>query len=132
MCIATFKNGNFKDIFIWHHAPVAEYWPMWTRQLGSMIQLIPILLIPLVAVIQSYRYLNNGPSDILDVSRINEIIWKLIFLISYLYAEEDKIEATLKVGNSLKSLKSIEFVKTRYYQLFVGFFHTKYFFWNGF
>ncbi|KAJ8982729.1 hypothetical protein NQ317_019520 [Molorchus minor] len=66
LCISTFKSGSFRDIFIWHHAPVAEYWPLWSRQMGSMIQLLPILCIPLAAVIQSYRYLNNGPSDILD------------------------------------------------------------------
>ncbi|XP_063930579.1 sodium-dependent transporter bedraggled [Zophobas morio] len=66
LCISTFKNGNFREIFIWHHAPVAEYWPLWARQIGSMLQLVPILLVPLVAVIQSYRYLNNGPSDILE------------------------------------------------------------------
>ncbi|RZC33827.1 uncharacterized protein BDFB_002644 [Asbolus verrucosus] len=66
LCIATFKNGSFRDIFIWHHAPVAEYWPLWARQVGSMLQLVPILLVPLVAVIQSYRYLNNGPNDILE------------------------------------------------------------------
>jgi solute carrier family 6 (neurotransmitter transporter) len=68
LCISTFKNGSFRDIFIWHHAPVAEYWPLWARQVGSMLQLVPILLVPLVAVIQSYRYLNNGPTDILEVS----------------------------------------------------------------
>ncbi|KAJ8932876.1 hypothetical protein NQ314_014356 [Rhamnusium bicolor] len=66
LCISTFKNGSFRDMFIWHHAPVAEYWPLWARQVGSMIQLLPVLCIPLVAVVQSYRYLNNGPSDILD------------------------------------------------------------------
>jgi solute carrier family 6 (neurotransmitter transporter) len=68
LCISTFKNGSFRDIFVWHHAPVAEYWPLWARQVGSMLQLVPILLVPLVAVIQSYRYLNNGPTDILEVS----------------------------------------------------------------
>jgi len=39
---------------------------MWARQIGSMLQLLPVLCVPLVAVIQSYRYLNNGPPDILD------------------------------------------------------------------
>ncbi|GJQ74572.1 hypothetical protein Trydic_g21433 [Trypoxylus dichotomus] len=65
-CVAFFKNGNFRELFIWHHAPSLEYWPLWARQIGSMIQLLPVLCIPLVAVIQSYRYLNNGPSDILE------------------------------------------------------------------
>ncbi|KAK9874553.1 hypothetical protein WA026_005390 [Henosepilachna vigintioctopunctata] len=68
LCISTFKNGHFKEMFIWHHAPVAEYWPLIVRQIGSMLQLLPVLCVPVVAVIQSYRYLNNGPSDILEVS----------------------------------------------------------------
>ncbi|KAL1492258.1 hypothetical protein ABEB36_012734 [Hypothenemus hampei] len=66
LCITTFKNGNFRDMFIWHHALFSDYWPLWVRQLGSIMQLFPILCIPFVAVIQSYRYLNNGPSDILE------------------------------------------------------------------
>lgn len=72
LCISTFKNGGFREIFVWHHAPVAEYWPLWARQIGSMIQLLPVLCVPLVAVIQSYRYLNNGPNDILEVSKITK------------------------------------------------------------
>ncbi|XP_060523939.1 sodium-dependent transporter bedraggled isoform X2 [Cylas formicarius] len=66
LCISTFRNGYFRDMFVWHHAPVAEYWPLWSRQMGSMMQLLPVLCVPLVAVVQSYRYLNSGPSDILD------------------------------------------------------------------
>ncbi|XP_066156505.1 sodium-dependent transporter bedraggled isoform X2 [Euwallacea fornicatus] len=66
LCITTFKNGNFRDMFVWHHAPFLDYWPLWARQVGSMMQLLPVLCIPFVAVIQSYRYLNNGPSDILE------------------------------------------------------------------
>ncbi|KAF5295940.1 hypothetical protein FQA39_LY12712 [Lamprigera yunnana] len=65
-CVSFFKNGNFKELFVWHHAPSVEYWPLWARQIGSMMQLLPVLCIPIVAVIQSYRYLNNGPPDILD------------------------------------------------------------------
>ncbi|XP_050296620.1 sodium-dependent transporter bedraggled isoform X2 [Anthonomus grandis grandis] len=66
LCIGTFKNGNFREMFIWHHPTFTDYWPLWARQLGSILQLLPILCVPFVAVIQSYRYLNNGPSDILD------------------------------------------------------------------
>lgn len=65
-CVTFFRNGNFRELFVWHHAPSLEYWPMWARQIGSMLQLLPVLCVPLVAVIQSYRYLNNGPPDILD------------------------------------------------------------------
>ncbi|KAL3277125.1 hypothetical protein HHI36_012481 [Cryptolaemus montrouzieri] len=66
LCISTFKNGHFREMFVWHHAPIAEYWPLLIRQIGSLLQFLPILCVPIVAVIQSYRYLNNGPSDILE------------------------------------------------------------------
>ncbi|XP_031333439.1 sodium- and chloride-dependent GABA transporter ine isoform X1 [Photinus pyralis] len=65
-CVTFFKNGNFREMFVWHHAPSSDYWPLWARQVGSMLQLLPVLCVPIVAVIQSYRYLNNGPADILD------------------------------------------------------------------
>ncbi|XP_065170048.1 sodium-dependent transporter bedraggled isoform X2 [Atheta coriaria] len=65
-CITFFKNGNFRELFIWHHGPSLEYWPLWARQVGSLIQLLPVLGVPFIAVIQSYRYLNNGPNDILE------------------------------------------------------------------
>ncbi|CAH1975280.1 unnamed protein product [Acanthoscelides obtectus] len=66
LCVSTFRNGSFRDMFIWHRAPTVEYWSLWTRQVGCLMQLLPILCIPIVAVIQSYRYLNNGPDDILE------------------------------------------------------------------
>ncbi|XP_017784559.1 PREDICTED: uncharacterized protein LOC108568137 isoform X2 [Nicrophorus vespilloides] len=65
-CITFFKNGNFRELFVWHHGLVLEYWPLWARQIGSLLQLLPILAVPFIAVIQSYRYLNNGPNDILE------------------------------------------------------------------
>lgn len=80
LCICTFKNGYFREMFIWHHAPMAEYWPLWTRQIGSLLQLLPIFCIPLSALVQSYRYLNNGPNDILDVSFTKYFIIMIIHL----------------------------------------------------
>lgn len=40
-----------------------------------MMQLLPVLCIPFVAVIQSYRYLNNGPSDILEVCKTFQLTY---------------------------------------------------------
>lgn len=79
-CITFFKNGNFRELFVWHHSPaLVEYWPIWARQLGSLLQLVPVLCVPFIAVIQSYRYLNSGPSDILEVSSSNRPIMALIY-----------------------------------------------------
>nr|CAH7720223.1 unnamed protein product [Callosobruchus chinensis] len=66
LCISTFRNGSFRDMFIWHRAPTVEYWSLWSRQVGCLMQILPILCVPIVAVIQSYRYLNSGPDDILE------------------------------------------------------------------
>ncbi|XP_044738253.1 sodium-dependent transporter bedraggled isoform X2 [Chrysoperla carnea] len=65
-CISTFRNGNFRELYTWHHAPAYDYWALWARQLGSLLQLLPILTVPIAAFVQSYRYLNKGPPDILD------------------------------------------------------------------
>ncbi|XP_044008403.1 uncharacterized protein LOC122852579 isoform X1 [Aphidius gifuensis] len=60
-----FKFGGFRDLYVYKKTR-GEYWAVWARQLGAAIQLVPILLIPAVAIIQTCRYLNNGPPDIFD------------------------------------------------------------------
>ena len=44
------------------------YWPLWARQIGGILQIFLLILVPLVGIIQIYRYLSRGPPDILDVS----------------------------------------------------------------
>lgn len=71
LCISSFSNGRYsRELFTWHqhYSIVEKYFPLYIRQIGSMLQLLPILCVPAIAIIQSYRYLNNGPSDILEVS----------------------------------------------------------------
>ncbi|PSN55301.1 hypothetical protein C0J52_01760 [Blattella germanica] len=64
-CIAVFKSGQFRDLYDWR-AIGYEYWPSWTRELGCTLQIIPIAIVPLICVAQTFRYLSNGPRDILD------------------------------------------------------------------
>ena len=45
-----------------------SYWPIWARQVGCMLQILPIILVPLGCIVQTWRYLSSGPPDILDVS----------------------------------------------------------------
>ncbi|XP_012151453.2 sodium-dependent transporter bedraggled isoform X2 [Megachile rotundata] len=66
LSITVFKNAGFRELYSYRRT-VREYWAIWARQLGAAIQLIPILTIPAVAIIQTCRYLNNGPPDIFDV-----------------------------------------------------------------
>ncbi|XP_046602174.1 sodium-dependent transporter bedraggled [Neodiprion lecontei] len=66
LSIMIFKSSGFRDLYTYRRTS-KDYWAVWTRQLGAAIQLIPILMIPIVAIIQTCRYLNNGPPDIFDV-----------------------------------------------------------------
>ncbi|XP_054005928.1 sodium-dependent transporter bedraggled isoform X1 [Hylaeus anthracinus] len=65
LSITVFKNAGFRELYSYRRT-TRDYWPVWARQLGAAIQLIPILIIPAVAIIQTCRYLNNGPPDIFD------------------------------------------------------------------
>ncbi|KAJ4452353.1 hypothetical protein ANN_03886 [Periplaneta americana] len=53
------------DLYNWRNQSY-HYWPVWTREVGCMLQLMPIIVVPLVCIIQSCRYLSDGPPDILD------------------------------------------------------------------
>ncbi|XP_043681208.1 sodium-dependent transporter bedraggled isoform X2 [Vespula pensylvanica] len=65
LSITVFKNNGFRELYSYRRTS-RDYWAVWARQLGAAIQLIPILTIPAVAIIQTCRYLNNGPPDIFD------------------------------------------------------------------
>ena len=65
--IVVFKNGQFRDLYNWHNLTYS-YWPIWVRQLGCMLQILPLILVPLGCIVQTWRYLSGGPPDILDVS----------------------------------------------------------------
>ncbi|XP_066586434.1 sodium-dependent transporter bedraggled isoform X2 [Prorops nasuta] len=65
LTITIFKSSGFRELYTYRRTS-RDYWAIWARQLGASIQLIPILIIPAVAVIQTCRYLNSGPPDIFD------------------------------------------------------------------
>lgn len=64
LCILEYKTSHSKEFF---HKRGHLYWPLWARQIGGLIQVSFLILVPITAVIQSYRYLSVGPPDILDV-----------------------------------------------------------------
>ena len=79
LSITVFKNAGFRELYSYRRT-AREYWSIWAKQLGATIQLVPILTIPAVAIIQTCRYLNNGPPDIFDVRiqlNFNKLIIKL-------------------------------------------------------
>lgn len=53
---------------MWNAPMFYEYWPSWARELGCLLQIVPLITIPFIALIQSCRYLTDGPPDIFDVS----------------------------------------------------------------
>ncbi|XP_055589821.1 sodium-dependent transporter bedraggled [Uranotaenia lowii] len=63
LCILEYRVSNANSLFNWRHG---GYWPLWARQIGGFIQLSFLLLVPIVSVVQIYRYLFSGPPDILQ------------------------------------------------------------------
>uniref|UniRef100_A0A182SNA7 Transporter n=1 Tax=Anopheles maculatus TaxID=74869 RepID=A0A182SNA7_9DIPT len=73
MCIVQYRLSNSAALFNWSStastataAGANNYWPLWARQVGGFVQVSFLLLVPIVMVIQIYRYLCRGPPDILD------------------------------------------------------------------
>jgi len=66
MSVILFRMGNFYDMFTWKMNQGYIFWPLWARQAGTMVQLIPLLIIPTVGLIQSVRFLTSGPSDLFE------------------------------------------------------------------
>lgn len=66
LCISVFKNGNYRELIRVGGNLNYDYWPPWSRQIGALLQLIPLLAVPFIGFVQSCRYLSNGPPDIFD------------------------------------------------------------------
>ena len=67
MSVVTFKTGLISEMFDWKEGGYI-YLPSWVREIGSMLQLMPLLIVPFVGVIQTCRYFLHGPDDLFDVS----------------------------------------------------------------
>lgn len=63
LSISSFKSGQFREVFAWGSN---SYWPVWVCQLASAMQLFPILLVPLVGLIQTCRYLAATDDDLFE------------------------------------------------------------------
>ncbi|XP_052873481.1 uncharacterized protein LOC128278792 [Anopheles cruzii] len=69
LCILQYRLSNSAALFNWGNPGgngSASYWPLWARQTGGFVQVSFLLLVPIVMVVQIYRYLCRGPPDILD------------------------------------------------------------------
>uniref|UniRef100_A0A0K2TZK3 Uncharacterized protein n=1 Tax=Lepeophtheirus salmonis TaxID=72036 RepID=A0A0K2TZK3_LEPSM len=62
----SFRTGRLLEMFDWTIGTGYLYLPSWVREIGAMMQIIPLLLIPFVGVIQSCRYFLHGPENLLE------------------------------------------------------------------
>ena len=66
MAVVTFKTGLVSEMFNWDITEGYIFLPSWVREIGSMMQVLPLLIVPFVGIIQSCRYFLHGPEDMLD------------------------------------------------------------------
>lgn len=71
LCVLQYKISYSYDFYHWSGIISQSYWPMWTRKAAAFIQIGIFQIIPITAIVQTYRYLSKGPPDILDVSLEN-------------------------------------------------------------
>ena len=67
--MVSFRWCRFSEMFDWSTHSGYLYLPSWVREIGAMMQLLPLLLVPFVGVIQSCRYFLNGQGPLHE--RIN-------------------------------------------------------------
>ena len=79
LSIVSFRFGRFAEMFDWTTNNGYQYLPSWVREIGAMMQVLPILMVPFVAVIQSCRYFlnSNGQERMHEVSREKRLRLKL-------------------------------------------------------
>lgn len=69
LCVLQYKISYSYDFYHWSAAIAQSYWPVWARKAAAFIQIGIFQIIPITAIVQTYRYLSKGPPDILDVSK---------------------------------------------------------------
>ncbi|XP_055922699.1 sodium-dependent transporter bedraggled isoform X2 [Eupeodes corollae] len=63
LAIIEYKVSLTSQFYHWRGK---SYFSFWTRKVGGLTQVSFLLIVPVTAIIQIYRYLTNGPPDILD------------------------------------------------------------------
>ena len=64
---------RFSEMFDWTTHAGYLYMPAWVREIGAMMQLLPLLLVPFVGVVQSFRYFLNGHGPLHEVRSKNSL-----------------------------------------------------------
>ncbi|KAH8252627.1 hypothetical protein KR032_000866 [Drosophila birchii] len=63
LSVVEYKASLSNQFYYWRGK---SYFTYWSRKMGSLIQIGVLLVIPVTAIIQIYRYLAHGPPDILE------------------------------------------------------------------
>ncbi|XP_055372530.1 putative uncharacterized protein DDB_G0282133 [Condylostylus longicornis] len=63
LAIIQYKVSGSNQFYYWRGK---SYFNFWARKVGGLVQVGFLLIVPLAAIVQIYRYLNKGPPDILD------------------------------------------------------------------
>ncbi|KAJ0183371.1 hypothetical protein K1T71_001347 [Dendrolimus kikuchii] len=64
ICVIDFRIGQQRQLYTWRKP--GGYWPIWCRQVAVFMQQGALLIVPIAAFIQTWRYMSKGPPDILD------------------------------------------------------------------
>lgn len=68
LCVYQYQASDSNKFLHWRGA---SYWPLYARKIGGILQITFLQIVPLVAIVQIYRYLSRGPPDILEVRTFN-------------------------------------------------------------
>uniref|UniRef100_A0A1I8MZF5 Sodium:neurotransmitter symporter family protein n=1 Tax=Musca domestica TaxID=7370 RepID=A0A1I8MZF5_MUSDO len=63
LAVIEYKTSLSSQLYYWRGR---SYYTYWARKVGALTQIGFMLLVPITAIIQIYRYLTSGPPDILD------------------------------------------------------------------
>ncbi|CAH2047378.1 unnamed protein product, partial [Iphiclides podalirius] len=64
ICVMDFRIGQQRQLYTWRKP--TGYWPIWARQVAVLMQQGALLVVPIAAFVQTWRYMNKGPPDILE------------------------------------------------------------------
>jgi solute carrier family 6 (neurotransmitter transporter) len=76
LSVMEYKKSHSTELF--HQRNNSSFshmtnWPLWVKQVGGLLQVSLLILLPCAALVQIYIYLTKGPTDILEVSNIISI-----------------------------------------------------------
>uniref|UniRef100_A0A1A9UWA6 Transporter n=1 Tax=Glossina austeni TaxID=7395 RepID=A0A1A9UWA6_GLOAU len=63
LSVINYKISLSSQLYYWRGKSHFSYW---SRKVGALTQIGFLLLVPIAAIVQIYRYLSSGPPDILD------------------------------------------------------------------